>query len=72
MADNSTQPRLDLKKVNPELFNTMLGLEKYVQSSGLKHVDSTSFYLPFIFPLSSLYLPFIFHLSCKCLFPLAE
>jgi AhpD family alkylhydroperoxidase len=36
MADKSTQPRLDIKKVSPDLFNVMLGLEKYVQSSGLE------------------------------------
>ena len=36
MADKSTQPRLDLKKVSPDLFKAMLGLEKYVQSSGLE------------------------------------
>jgi AhpD family alkylhydroperoxidase len=35
VADKSTQPRLDIKKVNPDLFNAMLGFEKYVQSSGL-------------------------------------
>jgi AhpD family alkylhydroperoxidase len=27
---------LDIKKVSPDLFNAMLGLEKYVQSSGLE------------------------------------
>jgi AhpD family alkylhydroperoxidase len=36
MADKSTQPRLDLRKVNPDLFNAMLGLERYVQSSDLE------------------------------------
>jgi AhpD family alkylhydroperoxidase len=36
MADKSTQPRLDIRKVNPDLFNAMLGLEKYIQSSGLE------------------------------------
>ena len=36
MADKSTQPRLDIRKVNPGLLDAMLGLEKYVQSSGLE------------------------------------
>ena len=36
MSDKSTQPRLDATKVSPELYKAMLGLEKYVEGSGLE------------------------------------
>ena len=36
MSDKSTQPRLDATKVSPDLYKTMLGLEKYVEGSGLE------------------------------------
>ena len=36
MADKTTQPRLDVTKVNPELFKVMAGLEKYLEASGLE------------------------------------
>src|SRR6516225_4077319 len=35
MPDKSVQPRLDAMKVSPELFKAMLGLEKYIEASGL-------------------------------------
>jgi AhpD family alkylhydroperoxidase len=36
MPDKSTQPRLDAAKVSPALYKAMLGLEKYVEDSGLE------------------------------------
>jgi AhpD family alkylhydroperoxidase len=36
MPDKSVQPRLDAMKVSPELFKAMLGLEKYIDTSGLE------------------------------------
>ena len=36
MPDKSVQPRLDAMKVSPELFKAMLGLEKYIEASGLE------------------------------------
>ena len=36
MADKTTQPRLDITKVSPDLFKAMVGLEKYVEASGLE------------------------------------
>ena len=36
MSDKSTQPRLDATKVSPDLYKAMLGLEKYVEGSGLE------------------------------------
>ena len=36
MPDKSTQPRLDATKVSPDLYKAMLGLEKYVEASGLE------------------------------------
>ena len=36
MSDKSTQPRLDATKVGPDLYKAMLGLEKYVEGSGLE------------------------------------
>ena len=36
MCQTSTQPRLDATKVSPDLYKTMLGLEKYVEGSGLE------------------------------------
>jgi hypothetical protein len=36
MADKTTQPRLDVTKVSPDLFKAMSGLEKYVEASGLE------------------------------------
>ena len=35
MPDKSTQPRLDAMKVSPDLYKAMLGLEKYIEASGL-------------------------------------
>jgi len=35
MPNKSTQPRLDITKVNPELYKAMSGLQKYVDGSGL-------------------------------------
>jgi len=35
MPNKSTQPRLDMTKVNPDLYKAMLGLQKYVDASGL-------------------------------------
>jgi hypothetical protein len=35
MPDKSTQPRLDVTKVSPDLFKAMASLEKYVEASGL-------------------------------------
>jgi AhpD family alkylhydroperoxidase len=35
MPDQSTQPRLDATKVSPDLYKAILGLEKYVEASGL-------------------------------------
>jgi hypothetical protein len=35
MADKTTQPRLDVTKVSPDLFKAMAGLEKYVEASDL-------------------------------------
>ena len=36
MPDKSVQPRLNAMKVSPELFKAMLGLEKYIEASGLE------------------------------------
>ena len=36
ICQTSTQPRLDATKVSPDLYKTMLGLEKYVEGSGLE------------------------------------
>ena len=36
MPDKSTQPRLDVTKVSPDLLKAMAGLEKYVEASGLE------------------------------------
>src|SRR5215472_7398190 len=36
MSDKYTQPRLDATKVSPDLYKAMLGLEKYVEGSGLE------------------------------------
>jgi AhpD family alkylhydroperoxidase len=36
MPDKSTQPRLDATKVSPDLYKAMLGIEKYVEASGLE------------------------------------
>ena len=36
MPDNSTRPRLDATKVSPDLYKAMLGVEKYVEASGLE------------------------------------
>ena len=36
MPDNSTRPRLDATKVSPDLYKAMLGVEKYVDASGLE------------------------------------
>ena len=36
MSDKSTQPRLDATKVSPDLYKAMLGLEEYVEGSGLE------------------------------------
>jgi AhpD family alkylhydroperoxidase len=35
MRDNSTQPRLDATKVSPDLYKAMIGLQSYVDASGL-------------------------------------
>ena len=35
MPDKSTQPRLELTKVGPDLYNAMAGLQNYVEASGL-------------------------------------
>jgi AhpD family alkylhydroperoxidase len=36
MPDKSTQPRLDIRKVNPDLYKAMAGLQNYVDNSGLE------------------------------------
>ena len=36
MADNSTQLRLDVRKVSPDLFKAMASLQNYVDASGLE------------------------------------
>jgi hypothetical protein len=36
MPDKSTQPRLDVTKVSPDLYKAMASLEKYVEASGLE------------------------------------
>jgi len=36
MPAKSTQPRLDATQVSPDLYKAMLGLEKYVEASGLE------------------------------------
>ena len=36
MADNSTQLRLDVRKVCPDLFKAMASLQNYVDASGLE------------------------------------
>ena len=36
MPDKSTQPRLDVRKVNPDLYKAMAGLQNYVDNSGLE------------------------------------
>jgi AhpD family alkylhydroperoxidase len=36
MPDKSKQPRLDATKVSPDLYKAMLGIEKYVEASGLE------------------------------------
>ena len=35
MPDKSTQPRLELTKVSPDLYKAMAGLQNYVEASGL-------------------------------------
>jgi AhpD family alkylhydroperoxidase len=35
MPDKSTLPRLDAAKVSPDLYKAMLGLERYIEASGL-------------------------------------
>ena len=35
MPDKSTQPRLDITKVSPDLYKAMAGLQNYVEASGL-------------------------------------
>ena len=35
MPDKSTQPRLDITKVSPDLYKAMAGLQNYVETSGL-------------------------------------
>ena len=35
MPDKSTQPRLDARKVSPDLYKAMASLENYVEASGL-------------------------------------
>jgi AhpD family alkylhydroperoxidase len=36
MPDKSTQPRLDVSKLSPDLFKAMAGLQNYVDNSGLE------------------------------------
>jgi AhpD family alkylhydroperoxidase len=36
MAENSTQLRLDVRKVSPDLFKAMASLQNYVDASGLE------------------------------------
>ena len=36
MPDKSTQPRLDVRKVSPDLFKAMAGLQNYADNSGLE------------------------------------
>jgi AhpD family alkylhydroperoxidase len=36
MPDKSTQPRLDARKVSPDLYKAMASLENYVEASGLE------------------------------------
>jgi AhpD family alkylhydroperoxidase len=36
MPDKSTQPRLDVTKVSPDLYKAMSGLQNYVDASGLE------------------------------------
>ena len=36
MPDKSTQPRLDVTKVSPDLYKAMAGLQNYVDGSGLE------------------------------------
>jgi AhpD family alkylhydroperoxidase len=36
MPDKSTQPRLDIRKVSPDLYKAMAGLQNYVDNSGLE------------------------------------
>jgi AhpD family alkylhydroperoxidase len=36
MPDKSVQPRLDARKVSPDLYKAMLNLENYVEASGLE------------------------------------
>jgi AhpD family alkylhydroperoxidase len=36
MRDKSTQPRLDITKVSPDLYKAMLSLENYIEASGLE------------------------------------
>ena len=36
MPDKSTQPRLDVRKVSPDLFKAMASLQNYVDNSGLE------------------------------------
>jgi len=36
VADNSTQLRLDVRKVSPDLFKAMASLQNYVDASGLE------------------------------------
>jgi AhpD family alkylhydroperoxidase len=35
MTDKSTQPRLDARKVSPDLYKAMAGLQHYIDASGL-------------------------------------
>ena len=35
MTDKSTQPRLDARKVSPDLYKAMAGLQNYIDASGL-------------------------------------
>ena len=36
MPDKSRQPRLDVRKVSPDLYKAMAGLQNYVDNSGLE------------------------------------
>jgi hypothetical protein len=35
MTDKSTQPRLDARKVSPDLYKAMAGSQNYIEASGL-------------------------------------
>jgi hypothetical protein len=42
MTDKSTQPRLDARKVSPDLYKAMAGLQNYIDVSGLDRNCSIS------------------------------